>query len=1172
MPSPRSVTVHALATLLALAFSGTHAAHAQSLPASLPGLPDSSRVQLAAAARDTALLLWQRRLMLELAHGAPMPDARAAPAAEPARTPASLAVTAADGLWSQMDPSLPGLFQAPAAAYDTLRRRILVFGGYESSGTTNETWALTLAPEPSWQLLRPVGALPPSRQLHAAVYDVAHDRLVIFGGLKYTPYVGLQVLGDAWALALRDTLRWEAIAVAGPQPGARYAHAALYDPVRDRMMVTGGTNAANVQLGDVWALALDGTPAWSQIMPGTIAPVPRARHAAAYHPGLDLMLVSGGDDGYNYPTFLGDFMAFHVHGLPRWEAMPIAGDSPRGIRGHTLVFESGQSRLILFGGFGPTPGSTVINQVWEVSFPSGLPRGTLMAPLGTPPPPREGHAAVYDSLRNRMIVFGGTNWVTAFNDVWALELAGPGAWVQLQPAGTPPPGLAFHSAVYDPDSQGVIIHGGWDGAQIRSEVWQLTLSDPPAWSQIVAGGPQPVARDGHVAVLDRAGRRMIVEGGNDGAVVLNDVWTLSLDGPPVWASSPLAGASLPAPRAFHAAIFDRDRRLILFGGQKWDGALLGDGWRITVTDSARHTRVWPSPVEPGPRSLHSTIYDPVGDRLVLFGGAWGGGGTGGYQMLNDVWALSLAGTSVWTPLLPAGRAPAARDGHVAVYDPAGHRMVIFGGNTGPVLLADTWALSLGDAPAWDSLAALGPLPDARFTHAGVFDPVRGRLVVLDGAEGWWTLFGDAWSLPLAGAPQWALEHAGGAGSLPRPNLPSGFYDPPRRRLVVFSDVGGLWELPLRGPHQWKPIEVAGESPLLRWGHSAIYDPVRDRMVVFGGSFATTTTTMNDTWALKLSDPPAWQELHPSGSPPSDRCGHTAIYDPVRDRMLIYGGIYEAGNVYAQPGVYALSFRDSLVWSLLETTGGPPSDRSFHSTVYDSVRDRLVVFGGAEIEPWDDTWALLLAGTPAWTLLPAGAPPRARSGHSAIYDPVRDRMVIFGGRASRFWGGGAYLNDVWALPFDGPGTWEQLAMDGDPPVPRAYHVALLDESADRMVIFGGDTDRLPFNDFWQVTWDGAPPVSVPQRAPPALQFAIERVWPNPASRDPSVAFTLPAPGRATLEVLDIAGRRVATVEVGGQAPGRRSVRLPGVARLPAGLYLVRLTQNGRCAATRMVVVR
>ena len=89
---------------------------------------------------------------------------------------------------------------------------------------------------------------------------------------------------------------------------------------------------------------------------------------------------------------------------------------------------------------------------------------------------------------------------------------------------------------------------------------------------------------------------------------------------------------------------------------------------------------------------------------------------------------------------------------------------------------------------------------------------------------------------------------------------------------------------------------------------------------------------------------------------------------------------------------------------------------------------MVVFGGVDSTAryLNDVWALSLAGTPAWTqLTPAGTPPSARSDHSAIYDPVRDRMVVFGGILD----GVRYRNDVWALSLAGTPAWTQLTPAG-----------------------------------------------------------------------------------------------------------------------------------------------
>ena len=99
------------------------------------------------------------------------------------------------------------------------------------------------------------------------------------------------------------------------------------------------------------------------------------------------------------------------------------------------------------------------------------------------------------------------------------------------------------------------------------------------------------------------------------------------------------------------------------------------------------------------------------------------------------------------------------------------------------------------------------------------------------------------------------------------------------------------------------------------------------------------------------------------------------------------------------------------WTALAPNGTAPGGRYWHSTTYDPVRDRVVVFGGFTGTKYlNDAWALSLAGTPAWrTLVPVGISPSAREGHSAIYDPARDRLVVFGGYT-----GSRALADVWAM--------------------------------------------------------------------------------------------------------------------------------------------------------------
>ena len=85
------------------------------------------------------------------------------------------------------------------------------------------------------------------------------------------------------------------------------------------------------------------------------------------------------------------------------------------------------------------------------------------------------------------------------------------------------------------------------------------------------------------------------------------------------------------------------------------------------------------------------------------------------------------------------------------------------------------------------------------------------------------------------------------------------------------------------------------------------------------------------------------------------------------------------------------------------------------------------------------------------------------------------------------------------------------------------------------------------------------------------------YPNPVTRGTTLRFDLARPGRASLEVLDLAGRHVATLSAGDLPAGRYAYRWNGHAdaggSVQPGLYFVRLSSRGQVAQTaRLVVVR
>lgn len=90
-------------------------------------------------------------------------------------------------------------------------------------------------------------------------------------------------------------------------------------------------------------------------------------------------------------------------------------------------------------------------------------------------------------------------------------------------------------------------------------------------------------------------------------------------------------------------------------------------------------------------------------------------------------------------------------------------------------------------------------------------------------------------------------------------------------------------------------------------------------------------------------------------------------------------------------------------------------------------------------------------------------------------------------------------------------------------------------------------------------------------PRAAALFLEGLRPNPAAQL-DVAFSLPSAAPATLELLDVSGRRLLVREVGSLGAGRHLLRLADRATVAAGLYWLRLRQGGRALSTRAAVVR
>jgi len=111
-------------------------------------------------------------------------------------------------------------------------------------------------------------------------------------------------------------------------------------------------------------------------------------------------------------------------------------------------------------------------------------------------------------------------------------------------------------------------------------------------------------------------------------------------------------------------------------------------------------------------------------------------------------------------------------------------------------------------------------------------------------------------------------------------------------------------------------------------------------------------------------------------------------------------------------------------------------------------------------------------------------------------------------------------------------------------------------------------RLRYLDGGVDSWSAETWVSVPT----GYELALSGLRPNPASDQMTVAFTLGSAQAATLEVIDLAGRRLAARDVGSLGPGRHTIRLDETRGFAPGVYWLRLTQDGRSKTIKGLIAR
>lgn len=360
--------------------------------------------------------------------------------------------------------------------------------------------------------------------------------------------------------------------------------------------------------------------------------------------------------------------------------------------------------------------------------------------------------------------------------------------------------------------------------------------------------------------------------------------------------SPTGGP--PSVRRWHTAVLNpNNNRMIVFGGSNATQlffvppsiALLNDVWVLSNADGTEvSTPTWTqlstTGGSPSKRAVHTAVYDPNNNMMIVFAGNPNFGGLSG--LVNDVWVLSNAdgteaSTPTWTQLTTTGGPPAARWQHTSVYDSTNSLMIVFAGSigsSGHPLLNDVWVLSNANGteastPTWTQLTTTGGTSIlGRHAHTAVYDEANNLM----------TIFGGQNSSGLLN-DSWVLSNANGTEA----STPT-----------------------------WTQLSTTGGPPGARVT-KAVYDPTSNRMTLFAG-LVSGVDPVNDVWVLSNANgteasTPAWTLLSPTGGPPAARDTHSAVSNTTSNRMTVFGGF-----VPSLDNVNNVNVND--VWVLADANG------------------------------------------------------------------------------------------------------------------------------------------------------------------------------------------------------------------------------------------------------------
>ncbi len=403
------------------------------------------------------------------------------------------------------------------------------------------------------------------------------------------------------------------------------------------------------------------------------------------------------------------------------------------------------------------------------------------------------------------------------------------------------------------------------------------------------------------------------------------------------------------------------------------------------------------------------------------------------------------------------------------------------------------------------------------------------------------------------------------GSITARSNASAIYDEANNRMIVIGGMthGGftneIWSLDLNS-FAWTPIPSnSTTAPAPRYTHVCMFDSLYNRILMWSGNGAM---LYNDVWAFNLHDS-TWQELFPDGNvsgAPLKRYGVASVFDPLNRSLISFAGFTTSGR-FDDTWTFNV---DSQVWTD-HTQSTFPLLRCLTSQSFARDRREMIVYGGQSTGNLDDIWTMN-TDTYDWTNLSPTIKPSARHFSSNVYCG-NGSVVVFGGNSLNQGNTNGALNDLWTFNLDSQ-TWDSLPQNNIKPSARYGHTSIYIPAQDKMIIFGGQGITSMNAETW--IYDGISSY-LNDIDESENNFTSLKCFPNPNEGKFNLHFSIQEKSSTNIQIFDCKGRYILTILDDNLPAGKKMISCDAL-HLSTGIYICVITTNGYRQAIRISLMK